>query len=827
MKKISAILAAALLTFTFSSFAQTITRVKGEVKDENQKPVSGITVSLLKSKDSSLVKAAITDNSGSYVFEGIKEGAYLLGITAVGFQKSFSQSIEVKEGADVAMPSFSLLPQAKGLKEVVVTAKKPMFEQKPDKMVVNVEASPTNAGANALEILEKSPGVSVDRDGNISLKGKAGVQVFIDGKPAYLSGADLANYLRNMQGTQLDQIEIMTNPPAKYDAAGNSGIINIRTKKTKQMGYSVLATAGFSQGIYTSNNQNLTFNYRKNKVNLFGTLSRNERNSFQVLSIQRKFIEESSKEVKSLFDQVSHMRQLNQSNNAKVGADFYLTKKTTIGATVNGFYNPGNFTNNSDIDIADPSGTIISKANGFSRSKSYWRHFGSNLNFRHLFDSTGKELTADVDFLNYNVSSSQNLKNKYFTASGDPTGIPDNLLGNLPQLISIYSGKADYVQPLKKGAKFEAGIKTSFVETDNNAVYDTLRNGNMILDSARSNHFIYTENINAAYVNYSKQFNKKFSAQFGLRLENTTAKGNSKGLAYSAASGKFESFDSTFNLNYTQLFPTVYLQYTANETNSFVVNYGRRLRRPDYENLNPFVEFLDRYTFEQGNPNLRPQFSHNIELSHTFKGFLTTTLNYTKTNNIIQQVIEQNEATNESFVKQANIANQRQFGVSVSAFKQIKNFSGNIYANVFNNELTGVVNNTMVTMGATTAMFNGSVSYKFKKGLTTEISGFYRTAGVEGVFRIGGFGMMNLGASLPVLKTKGTIRLNVRDVLWSQRFKGESRFGNIDAQFQQYRDSRVASITFTYRLAKGKLNGNTRRKASGAADEQNRVKSGE
>ena len=827
MKKISAILAAALLTFTFSSFAQTITRVKGEVKDENQKPVSGITVSLLKSKDSSLVKAAITDNSGSYVFEGIIEGSYLLGITAVGFQQSFSQLIEVKEGAEVAMPSFSLLPQAKGLKEVVVTANKPMFEQKPDKMVVNVEASPTNAGANVLDILEKSPGVSVDRDGNISLKGKAGVQVFIDGKPAYLSGADLANYLRNMQGTQLDQIEIMTNPPAKYDAAGNSGIINIRTKKTKQMGYSVLATAGVSQGIYTSNNQNLTFNYRKNKVNLFGTLSRNERNSFQVLSIQRKFIEESSKEVKSLFDQVSHMRQLNQSNNAKVGADFFLTKKTTIGATVNGFYNPGMFTNNSDIDIADPGGIIMRKANGFSKSKSYWRHFGSNVNFRHLFDSTGKELTADVDFLDYNVSSSQNLMNKYFTSSGSPTGIPDNLVGNLPQLIRIYSAKADYVHPLKKGAKFEAGIKTSFVETDNNAVYDTLRNGNMILDSARSNHFIYTENINAAYVNYSKQFNKKISAQFGLRLENTTARGNSKGLAYSNNTEKFEKFDSTFIMNYTQLFPTVYLQYAANETHSFVMNYGRRLRRPDYENLNPFVEFLDRYTFEQGNPNLRPQFSHNIELSHTFKGFLTTTLNYTKTNNIIQQVIEQNEATNESFVKQANIANQRQYGVSVSAFKQIKNFSGNIFANVFNNEMSGVVNNTKVTMGATTAMFNGSVSYKFKKGLTTEISGFYRTAGVEGVFRIGGFGAMNLGASLPVLKTKGTIRLNVRDVLWSQRIKGESRFGNIDAQFQNYRDSRVASITFTYRLAKGKLNGNTRRKASGATDEQSRVKSGD
>ena len=471
---------------------------------------------------------------------------------------------------------------------------------------------------------------------------------------------------------------------------------------------------------------------------------------------------------------------------------------------------------------------MMSKASGFSNSKSQWRHFGSNINFRHLFDTTGKELTADVDYLNYNVSSTQNLLNRYFDPSGVPTNIPDNLLGNLPQLIHIYSGKADYTHPLKKGAKFEAGIKTSFVETDNNAVYDTLRNGNMILDSARSNHFVYTENINAAYVNYSKQFNKKFSAQFGLRLENTTAKGNSKGLAYSNASGRFESFDSTFNLNYTQLFPTAYLQYTANEKNSFTVNYGRRIRRPDYENLNPFVEFLDRYTFEQGNPKLRPQFSHNIELSHTFKGFLTTTLNYTKTNNIIQQVLEQNEASNETFVKQANIANQRQFGIAVSAFKQFKSgLSGNVYANVFNNEFNGIVNNTNVTIGATTAMFNGSVAYKFKKGLTTEISGFYRTSGVDGVFRIGGFGMMNLGASMPILKTKGTIRLNVRDVLWSQRIKGESKFGNIDAQFQNYRDSRVATLTFTYRLAKGKLNGNGRRKASGAADEQNRVKSGD
>jgi outer membrane receptor protein involved in Fe transport len=197
----------------------------------------------------------------------------------------------------------------------------------------------------------------------------------------------------------------------------------------------------------------------------------------------------------------------------------------------------------------------------------------------------------------------------------------------------------------EKGAKFEAGVKSSYVKTDNNANYDSIQNGTVVHDFNRSNHFVYEENINAAYVNYSRPFSKKWSSQFGLRLENTNAKGNQL------------TTDIKFNRNYTQLFPTAYIQYSANQKNQFVINYGRRINRPDYGDLNPFIHFLDQYTFEQGNPNLKPQFSHNIELSHTYGGFLTTTLNYSITNDIIQQVLEQNEATNETYIKKANIAN--------------------------------------------------------------------------------------------------------------------------------------------------------------------------
>jgi hypothetical protein len=822
MKKLATLLSAMLLLLSLAGFSQKSSSIKGQVKDENQKPFSGATVSLFRAKDTVLVKAAFTDKNGQYSFEGIKDNSYLVGVTASGYQKKF-EKVDVA-GSNIEMASIGMIAEIKGLKEVTVTGRKPLFEQKPDRMVVNVDASPSNAGANALEVLEKSPGITVDKDGNISLKGKAGVMVFIDGKPAYLSGADLVNYLRNLSGAQLEQIEIMTNPPAKYDAAGNSGIINIKTKKTKQLGYNVTLTTGYTQGIYARNNQNINFNYRKNKVNLFGTLSRNENNRKNTLNIQRKFLEPNSKNVRYHFNQTSAMRNWNESNSLKLGADVYTSKKTTFGAVVNGFYNPGKFTNESNIAIADAANTPQAKTYAKSISRNLWQNFSANGNFRHVFDSTGKELTADLDYIFYDASNTQNLSNYYFDASGIPSRKADTLYGNLPQLIHIYSAKADYLHPLKKGAKFEAGLKVAYVQSDANAVYDSLSNNTLMRDYGRSNHFIYDEQINAAYASYSRPLSKKVSAQVGLRLENTTAHGNSTGKVF--RNNDWVNFDTTFTLNYTQLFPTAYLQYTASEKNSWVLNYGRRIRRPDYESLNPFVEFLDRYTFEQGNPNLRPQFSHNIELSHTYKGFLTTTLNYTNTNNIIQQVLEQNTEKQETFVKQANIASQRQYGVSVSAFKQIKSFGGNVYMNVYNNKFKGLVNNSFVELSATTAVFSGSANYKFKKGVTAEVSGFYRTPGFEGVFNIRSLGAVNLGMSVPMFKTKGTLRLSVRDMFWTQKAKGQIQYGDIDAAFQNVNDSRSIGLNFTYRISKGKVNG-TKRRAGGAGDEQNRVKGGD
>ena len=817
MRKIKNLLAMVVLTtLSFVSYAQNASKISGVIKDGNEKTLESATISLIKATDSSVVKVAIADKLGRYQFENIGTGKYLVNVSATGHDAGFSSLVEVKDGnAAIEVPVIVLQPATKSLGAVVVTSKKPLIEQKIDRMVINVEASVTNVGSSALEVLEKSPGITVDKDGNISLKGKQGVVVLIDGRPSYLSGADLANMLRSMTSAQLDQIEIMTNPPAKYDAAGNAGVINIKTKKNKQFGYNGSVSATYGQGRYNRDNESLNFNYRNGKVNLFTNLSHNYGKRYNNLDIQRNFRDKDTKQLLRYFDQEAKMQSIWRSYNAKVGMDYFASKNTTFGVVFNGYSNPGEFGNRNTTLISDANGLLINETKATADFDQHWKNFSTNLNFRQVLDTTGQEITADIDYLTYSSTNDMKLSNYYFDEAGNNIEKPDTLLGSLPQEINIYSGKIDYLRPLKKGAKFEAGLKSSIVKTDNNANYDSIINNQLVHDYNRSNHFIYEENINAAYVNLSTPLGKKISAQLGLRLENTIAKGNQV------------TTGVTFERNYTQLFPTAYFQYKASENHNVGLNYGRRIRRPNYHSLNPFIEFIDRYTSEQGNPNLKPQFSHNIELSHTFKGKLTTTLNYTNTTDIIQQVIEQNEERNETYVKQENIASQRQYGIAINSSNEItKWWSSNVYFNLSNNHFEGIVNNNFISLDATMYMINSSQQFKFAKTWNAELSGFYRSGGVEGVILFKPMGMVSMGIGKQVFKNKGNVKLNVRDVFFTQRFRASSKYGNVDAAFQNQNDSRVVNLSFSYRFSKGKVNGGPKRRTGGAGEEQNRVGGG-
>ncbi len=819
-----------LLTCSVSMYAAGQAKnghVTGTVTDGDTRTVELATITLKNAADSSVAKMGVADKTGHYSFEGLAEGRYFVSISAVGHEPGTSMVFSISAAnPSVEVPSIELVPVAKAVSGVTVTARKPLIEQKIDRTVVNVDASITNVGNSALEVLEKAPGITVDKDGNISLKGKQGVQIYIDGRPSYLSGADLANLLRSMTASQLEQLEIMTNPPAKYDAAGNAGVINIKLKKNKQFGYNGSITAGFTQGRYPRTDDNASFNYRNQKLNVFSNLSLTRNQRGQELYITRNF-RDNNDNILSMFDQTTRMKNRRGYYSANAGLDYTVSNKTTVGVVLSTFYNPGTWSAATGSSIYEPDGSLNGTTDALSKTHQTWKNFSGNLNFRTVFDSAGQELSGNIDYISYDASNSQSLTSHYFDKFGAPSEVPDTLLGNLPQNIKIYSGKLDYTLPLQHDASFEAGIKSSYVETDNNAIYDNMEMGSAVLDSARSNHFIYHENINAAYVNYRRPLGKKWNTQLGLRAENTNANGRSIGYEYNSGTNEFEASTKTFSRNYTQLFPTAYLQYKASDKHSFVLNYGRRINRPDYEDLNPFIEFLDRYTFRQGNPNLKPQFAHNIELSHTYKSILTTTVNYTSTVDIIQDVLQQNTATSETFISKSNIASSHQWGLSVNAgFDLAKGWSMNLYGIAYNNHFRGMVNNVPIELSLTGAMFQGQTQIKWGKGWGAELSGFYRTRALEGVIFIEPMGQVSAGFSKQILKKKGSLRLNVRDIFAGSVFTGSSRYGDVDARFRNVNDSRAVTLTFSWRFAKGKQMQNGQRKRGGADDEQNRVRSG-
>lgn len=814
MKKVLAMILT-VLTTVIAGFAQNKTgKISGTVIDGNTKTIESATITLHRVKDSSVAKIGVADKTGHFNFDNIGEGSYFVSITAVGHTKGFSETITIDAAhQSVTLKTIELIPVAKSVGGVTVTARKPLVEQKIDRMIVNVEASPSNVGASALEVLEKSPGISVDKDGNISLKGKQGVVVLIDGRETQMGATDLANYLRSLNASQLETVEIMTNPPARFDASGTAGVINIKTKKTKQMGYNGSLNASYGQGRYPKINEGATMNYRKNKINLFGSLNHNYSKNFGELDIERVFRDKNSGTVLSYFDQIARMRNEQNNFNGRIGLDYFANARTSFGISLNGYVSDRVSSNRNVTDIFDAAHSLKSQTRAISTGDQVWKNFSSNFNFRRTLDSAGSELTADIDIVKYDSKNNQDMVNGYFDILGNPLEKADTLLGKLPQDINIYSARVDYLKNIGKDIRFEAGIKSSYVKTDNNAVYDSIQYGQTIPDLNRSNYFIYEENINAAYVNFSTPLGKKWNGQAGLRMENTNAKGN------------LVTTGEKFDRHYTQLFPTLYLQYKPDEKNSFVLNYGKRIRRPDYQRLNPFINFLDRYTYQQGNPNLKPQFSHNIELSHGYKGIVTTTLNYTRTTDIIQQVFEQNEATNETFVKPANIAKQQQLGISVNTTIPItKWWRSNVFVNGFTNNFEGIITDTLVKISASTFMISGTQVFNFAKTWSAEIGGWWRTGGIEGVMVAKPMGALNIGFGKEIMKKKASIRVNIRDVFWSQGFRATSKYNNIDIKLSELRDSRVVTVGFTYRFSKGKMgNSPKKRNTNASSEEQNRV----
>lgn len=791
-------------------FTQAQTAVKGKITDTNLKPVVAATISLLAINDSSLIKTVITDDSGNFLIENRKGGNFFISVTAAGYHKIFTKTFVIFENNIYVLDNISISPNEKTLENVAVVAKKAFIERKLDKTVINVDAFITNAGGTAMEVLEKSPGVSVDKDGQISLKGKQGVIILIDGKQTYMGAQDLANYLQAMPAANLEQIELMPNPSSKYDASGNSGIINIKTKRNKQKGFNGSIKNTLAVGKYLRSFNTLNLNYKNGKFNVFSTFGINHRKSFQQLDINRKYYDANSS-LKAIFDQTATFIKSNNNNNAKIGVDFYATKKTTLGILFNGSISPSAQDGENISYLKNANAITNSIITSYNIDIEKWKNTGLNLNLRHVFDTTGRELTVDVDALRYKSLHNQYFQSENYTSSWVKQS-SDELTSTLPATINVYSAKVDYVHPFKTGLKMETGIKTSFVNTDNVADYFNVVGGAPVVDNEKTNQFKYNENINAAYVNFSREF-KKWSFQTGLRLENTNYKGNQFGNRVKP--------DSTFKKSYTGLFPTMFAGYKLNDKNQFGFSYGRRISRPDYESLNPFIFFIDKYTYEAGNPFLKPMYANVFELSHTYNKFLTSTFNYTHSKDMFSEYFEQSGFA--TIVKQNNYGSINDISLSLNAeLKPTKRWTMMPYAEFNYNNVNSQLYGFELKTSGTGFSSNINNQFSFKNGWSAELSGFYRSKMKRGQFEIASMNQISTGVSKQVLKNKGSLKLSVADIFNSGRQKGVVNIQNTVAAFAQKRDSRNVGITFSYRF--GKPLKIQQRKSGGAGDEQNRIK---
>jgi Outer membrane receptor proteins, mostly Fe transport len=788
--------------------------ISGSVKDDQGKFLAGATVTLKKSKDSAVVKLAATDAKGQYVFNDVATGNYFLLVSYTGHVAQFSPAFEVSGSGTVTVPELTLAKAAGALKEVTVAARKPMIEVKADKMILNVEGSVNAVGQDALELLRKSPGVMVDKDDNLTMSGKNGVQVYIDGRPTPLSGKDLSDYLKTIQSSSVESIELISNPSAKYEAAGNAGIINIKLKKNKNYGTNGSVTAGYNIGITPKYNGGISLNHRNKNINLFGNYNYNYNTNEVRMDLHREQLD-------TLFDQKGTIHFKSPSHNFKVGADYTLNKRATVGAMVNGTLanqdvNNYSVTHISYIPTKQPD--RILEANNTSSGRR--DNVNANLNFRYA-DSTGHELNIDADYGWYRIKTDQFQPNVYWdpTFSNQLNQRIYNMIA--PTDIDIYSLKADYEQNFKKG-RLGFGGKVSFVESNNDFQrYDVFSISNKRLDTLRSNDFLYKENINAGYVNYNRQF-KGFMIQAGLRVEHTHATGLSTGYRFGA--NGYEEYDSTFTRDYTNLFPSAAITFNKKPTSVFSFTYSRRIDRPSYQNLNPFEFKLDEYTFQKGNTNLRPQYTNSFGVTHTYKYRLNTTLNYSHVSDVFTQLIDTAELS-KSFITQKNLATQDIISLNVSYPFQYKWYSvfGNVNAYYSHYKANFGADSRTIDLDVYAVTVYAQQTARLGKGWTAEMSGWYSSPSIwQGTFKTEQMWSIDAGLQKVVLKGKGNIKASVSDIFKTIEWTSTSNFANQFVRASGGFESRQFKLNFTYRFGNNQVKAARQRK-TGVEEETKRA----
>lgn len=807
-KNIKFLICFLLLCVAIASQAQeNMYTLQGSVIDENTRHLDYATISLLHAQDSSVISVIFSDETGQYQFKNIKEGNYLIQASMLGYRDGHSEPIllSFKTVKPYAVKDIVLASATTALSDVVITVQKPLIERRADMLVVNVENSPLAAGNNALDILERSPGISVDKDDNISLQGKAGTLILIDGKETHLSPSQLANLLRSTDGNTIQSLEIISNPSAKYDAKGTAGIINIKLKKNKLTGTngSLSLSGGYGNAHKTSNS--LSLNHKNGKINLFGNYNYLNNESNQDIGIYRLIGPEAAF---TSFDQLSKLNDHRNNHSGRAGIDYQTSDKNTVGLQLS-INKSNNKTNNSNTtNIGSSHSALDSVLRGTTLSQNKFSSYSISLNNTYNIDTLGRKLSADLDFSEFKDNNTANYGNYFYDAAGAGLQSPIILRSEMPSTIRIQTAKADYTHPLNKDSKLEMGAKFAQVSSDNDMHYAQLiqEDWNNMVD--RTNHFLYDERVAAAYLNYSLSF-KKMGIQTGLRSEYTFSDGNSITL------------NNRVKRNYIDFFPNVSVQYTPTDNHQFGLSYSKRINRPYYGNLNPFTYFLDEYTSERGNPYLQPEYTQAFELSYTLlqRFNFSTGLNFTR--DAIVESMEQDDIKKTTTVFRDNFASSETWFLNINAPIKITRFwnsNTNITA-FYLGFKSDDANNSFQSGQFATQVYNNhtfTISPTFKAEATLN----YQSPLTYSIYKIDQQWSVDAGLNKSFMNNKANLKLAVSDIFNSKTQNLATRHNNINAAINQKRETQIFRLTLTYNFGNSKIE---RKKMDQSSDEKNRV----
>ncbi|MCC9135178.1 TonB-dependent receptor domain-containing protein [Pontibacter silvestris] len=765
---------------TFISFAQFNSGlITGTVKDSlNHQVIPYATIILKKYTNASFLKAAVTDEKGSFRFEDLEKDVYFLKADFIGYKTVTVDSLQIKATGATTMQLW-LATDVKLLNSVTVVGYRPFIEHQADKLVLNVTESPIAAGGTMGEVLSRTPGV-IEQNGTYQVRGK-NVMVLLDGKNTNLSGSDLQDLLGGLPSSNVAKVEVIANPSAKYDAAGGA-VINIITNQSRSYGTNGVFTLGAGMGMQARYNGSISLNHRTRKMNIYGSYDYQYSQPFTIIKSFRMLSRE-----EQVREYSKELRILNN-NSLKVGMDYNLNATSSIGILIKNIVNHRNRESDNTSIIYEEKNAPLSSSAVTTVGNSLIVSPSVSIFYKAKLDTAGMELRIGADYFSYNKEWHNLLTTRYFNIEGQEHLPASMLRDNSPADNTIKTFTIDLVRPMKNSL-LEAGLKTTFTKTDNDILWEgRTAETDWNVDSGKTNHFIYRENIIASFVSYSTSW-QKLAVQVGLRAEQTFATGTSIML------------EQKHSKSYLHLFPNLSAQYYLSDKQLYGLSYSKKIDRFKFDIVNPFVTYISQYAYAQGNPNVKPSISHNFEASHTFNNELFTALSYAYHQDVLTEVVLPKEESNAVFYSFKNFHSADEWSGTTTYAKAFfsgkwntTNTVGFMYAVVHANA------EAQLTDPGAAVFFSSNNTLQLGHGLKGELSGSYMSPMSFGAFRFKAQYGGSFGLSKSILKSAGTLTLNVTDVFntCTNSYKVES-FG-VNSNTENKAESRFVRLNFSYKF---------------------------